>query len=190
MLLGALADAGLNINELETKLNEFAHPFKLEVLSTVRSSIECKKVNLDGTCKLDPYDICTAYEPSEETNRLYMQSVICAMEIMGIEYVMCSDMSIADNADGEVIGILEKAGIELLPTCDGLTAPKCADAAFLGAIISEHGPKPNMDILAIGYGAGGNSKDSMDIVTAVIGQFNPEELSLSMCEEENFASIL
>ena len=190
MLLGALIDAGACPRQIESRLEQYVQNPRLEVYDTQRMSIECKMARALCTDKKGcaPYSITEKYKETAGTDDIAMQAVICAIEELEIEYVMCSDMSLPDNTDGEVISILQSAGIELAPTTDDIIPPRSADAAFLVSISSEHGAKPDMDIISIGYGAGGSDTQKPTLVTATVGSFNPENLFLM--QEESVAHLL
>ena len=56
-------------------------------------------------------------------------------------------------------------------------------------ISNENGPKPPMEIISIGYGAGGDNPDNPDIISAIIGEFESDNL-FSYEEAEDLVAYL
>ena len=108
---------------------------------------------------------------------------------MEIEYIITSDISLGEGTDGKVIELMENAGIATMPSDESSDHMQPADAAFLGFIANECGPRPDMHITAIGYGAGGNDTQKANIVSAVIGEFNSDIFLESKDYEELIASL-
>lgn len=110
-----------------------------------------------------------------------------AIKELNIDYIITSPLGIPSGTDGEVLTVLEKGGIETLP-CDSSTKKmKLADAQFLIKISAECGPKPDMNILSVGYGAGGEDENEANIITSYIGEFDGGNL---ICREENLLGVL
>lgn len=186
MLLGALIDAGASPYDIEGRLVGDMEDFRLEVSDTLRCSIECKiaAAHASGSKTELCREIMQNHGQSPGTYIASMEAVLSAMEILDIEYVMCSDIGVRDGTDGQVLSVLDKAGIEVLPSEPDTPKLHISDAVFLKSIISECGPKPQMDIISIGYGAGLESGDTPHLITAIIGQFNPEGLFEKESREE------
>jgi len=186
MLLGALIDAGASPEGIKNDLDTSLENFKLNVTQTTRHFIECKKAYVSGNgCKTEfVKEINSKYPLSQGTDTASMEAVLSAIEMLNIEYIMCSDIGIKDGTDGEVLKIFESSGIETLPAEDSSPVINISDAVFLKSIVNECGPKPQMDIIAIGYGAGGEDEEKAHLVSVTIGSFNPENLFETVSTEE------
>lgn len=143
----------------------------IAVADTKRMGIECKIACLCG----DNKDIEAA--------------CISAIEELNIDYIVTSPVGLPSGTDGEVLALLEKSGIETLP-CD-MTTKKMepSDAQFLIKISSECGPKPDMDILSVGYGAGGESDGEPNIIAAYIGEFGNKDMFCMYQEIQEFSEV-
>ena len=75
------------------------------------------------------------------------------------------------RADGEVISIFERAGIELVPAYDNQSCPDKEDALFLSSVANDSGIRPDMEIISIGYGASNRA----GMVIATVGYMNLSE---------------
>ena len=195
MLLSALVDAGLDTDALLLHLKEENINLSAFVHDTERVSIACKKITLlpDNSDKIQipSYlsDETNDYSYSDETTPVYIAAVIAAIKEMEIEYIITSDISLGEGTDGKVIELMENAGIATMPSDESSDHMQPADAAFLGFIANECGPRPDMHITAIGYGAGGNDTQKANIVSAVIGEFNSDIFLESKDYEELIASL-
>ncbi len=110
-----------------------------------------------------------------------------AIKELNIDYIITSPLGIPSGTDGEVLALLEKSGIETLP-CDSSTKKMdICDAEFLIKISAECGPKPNMNVISIGYGAGGENENEANIIASYIGEFVDGNL---ICHEENLLGVL
>lgn len=159
MLLSALVDAGASLDEIILKARETVGDFDIEITEAKANSMDCKKVLVsDSDARLT------------SCNTLAELGVISAIETMGAELVICSPVYLKDNADGEVISALEKAGIETLPSSDIRYKMRLCDAMMLIRLCAESGPLPAMDIVSVGYGTSDNDSDSL--VTVYVGEYN------------------
>lgn len=197
MLLGALIDAGAEPVNIENKFKEAGINVSLSVKATTRSSIECKKVSvladayedIDRASKNDfVKKILSELPPSENTNEISALAVLFALEALEADYIVTSEISLGDNTDGNVLAILSESGIETIPSeCNTNMMP--ADAILLSVLANECGPKPDMDIISIGYGAGGHSTDEPNIVSVIIGSFDGDYL-MEFSEREELIAML
>ncbi len=156
MLLGAMLD----MYDISRALSEGGD---LSCTSVLRSSIECKTAFLKDTSGVD----------------ITEKAITDAIERLGIEYVMCSPVPLNDFADGEIISELENGGIEVYASDKGAYIT-LEGAQFLTSLISESGAKPNMDILAVGYGADTQNEDSF--LCATVGEYGSEDFLQKQCE--------
>jgi len=198
MLLGALVDAGANPESVQNKMKDKGITASIHVSTTERASIVCKKVSVLAKT---PQDVLSAghdeiahrvlgeYENSEGTDALCAIAAVLAIEELCIDYIITSEVSLGENTDGRVIEILNKAGIEIMPSDGSMKNMEPADASFLAAITNESGYKPPMNIISIGYGAGGESPDEPNIVNAIIGEFDSDNLFESQGREELIESL-
>ncbi len=195
MLLSALVDAGLNPDTLCLRLKKENIDLAAVVHNTERASIACKKVTLlskdpdSEICNSIATDVLSRCDCSEETTPAYIAAVIAAIKELEIEYIITSDVSLGENVDGKVIELLNNAGIELLPSDESCDNMESADAAFLAFVANECGPRPDMNITAVGYGAGGSDTQKANIVSAVIGEFNSDIFFEAKDYEEIIASL-
>ena len=90
---------------------------------------------------------------------------------------------------GKVTAVLDNAGIEMLPSDESCDNMHPADAAFLGFVANECGPRPDMHITAIGYGAGGSDTQKANIISAIIGEFESDIFFDAKDYEELTASL-
>ncbi len=136
---------------------------EIMVKETTRMGIECKKI--------------TAVSEKVQT------ACLSAIEELNIDYIITSPLGLPSGTDGEVLTLLEKSGIETLP-CDSSTKKmELCDAQFLIKISAECGPKPDMDTLSVGYGAGGENENEANIIASYIGEFDGSD-TLAICREE------
>lgn len=198
MLLGALVDAGASAEAIETKLKEDGINLLLSVKTTTRSSINCKRVlalantrdDIDKAMENEfVSSIINTHGSCDGTDALSVTAVLCAAELLDIEYIITSDVSLGEKTDGRVIAILDNAAIHTMPSDGSTKNMQPADAAFLAAIANECGPKPPMTILSIGYGAGGTNCEEPNIISAIIGEFESGNM-FDMAEQEELISAL
>ena len=195
MLLGALVDAGLSTDALTMRLKEIDPTLSVMVQNTERASINCKKVTLlsdnagNHSYSSAAEDLANEYGYSDETTPMYIDAVIAAIKELDIEYIITSDVSLGETVDGKVIELLENAGIVTMPSDESCDNIHPTDAAFLGYIANECGPRPDMHIIAIGYGAGGTDTQKPNIVSAIIGEFNSDIFFDAKDYEELTASL-
>ncbi len=156
MLLSALVDAGASMEEIIKTARQSMSDFDMQITETKANSMDCKMV-------------CTFGEQSAERNASEL-GALSAIEAVGAEYVMCSSVYLGDSADGEVISLLEKSGIEALPSSDINCSLRLSDASFLVHLCAESGPLPDMDIISVGYGTCEGAGDGL--VTVYIGEYN------------------
>ena len=116
---------------------------------------------------------CTraAIKSSEEDK--WTEAIELLLKSLDADYVMCSPVPLSDTSDGEIISLLERAGIECVSTNEEITI-KAEDARFLATNVSECGPKPDMDIISVGYGADGGKY----FLCVTVGEYNSQELFL------------
>ena len=197
MLLGALIDAGAATEKIEESLRQKGVNASVIVQSTERSSILCKKATViadqEAENTLNENNIVKSiseeYGFSEGTTPATIIAVICAAEQLGIDYIISSEISLPENTDGRVLELFERGNIAVCPADGSTKGTEPADAAFLVQISNENGPKPPMEIISIGYGAGGDNPDNPDIISAIIGEFESDNL-FSYEETEEFAAYL
>ena len=116
----------------------------VQILPLVRSSIDC----LGG-------------KTADGNSANAIESIL---RRLSVDYVMCSSVPVHDGADGDIISVLENGGIELCPV-DRKAYVSIEGAKLLTSVVSECGTKPDMDIIAIGYGADENSQDAFVCIT-------------------------
>lgn len=138
MLLGALTDAGADAKAVQKQLNDKYPELEISVQSVKRNFIDCALVKA---------------ETSEDGDGVYRDAVMAAASNMKIDYVITSAVPLPDDADGEVIDVFEKSGIEMIPA-DKTPYITVKNALFLASFANECAPKPQMDILSVGYGTG------------------------------------
>lgn len=185
MLLGALIDAGASPTEIESKLKRKGINATIYVSTTERASITCKKASVVARCAEDllmaekdefAASALNGHPCTGETNALSILAVLMAIEELSVEYIISSELSLGDSTDGTVLTMLENADIEVLPSDGSCKDIYPADVAFLVALANESGPKPPMEIISVGYGAGGNTAEQPNIVNVLIGEFEAENL--------------
>ncbi len=194
MLLGALIDAGANAQKIEDSLLENGISASIYVKNTERSSIHCKEATVISN---EPCEIIGSYEKNEIVNKIFKQyipttetselsvfAVMLAVKQLNIEYIITSGLHLSDSADSIVINILKNASIDVLAYNENTKPMQPADAFFLACIVNESGPKPEMEIVSVGYGAGGKISDEPNIINAVIGEFQCDNLFKSEEAEE------
>ena len=194
MLLGALIDAGASVEIIRKDFENAGISADISISNTLRCSISCKRAEVITDSKPESYfvdnpmisSIFKDFEITPGTDPVTVMAVIFATEQLGIDYIISSDISLPENTDGRVLELLESANIEISPSDGSTRSMEPADAAFLIRISNENGPKPSMEILSIGYGAGGEKPDSADIITAIIGESEADNLF----EAEESESIL
>jgi len=198
MLLGALIDAGANPKEIEMQFLSNGTEVKLEVKEVERSSIICKKVTaqkINQNSELYDTDIEFLKDVFKDcndekyTNPITAQAVIYALHQLNTDYIISSEVCLKEDIDGEVISILDAAGIEIIPADTMTRAMTVCDAKFLSKITNESGPKPHMDIISIGYGAGGTDALVPDIINVFLGENDSNCLFESGATEELIASL-
>lgn len=156
MLLGAILDM-YDISHALSKSGE------LLCTELLRSSIECK----------------TAFLKDSSGKDITKKAISDAIKHLGIDYVMCSPVPLNDFADGEIISALEAGGIEVYASDKG--AYITLDGAhFLASLVSESGAKPDMDILAVGYGA--DTENDESFLCTAVGEYASGELLQKQCE--------
>ena len=197
MLLGALIDAGAVADKIEDSLSQDGIKVSVIVQNTIRSSILCKKATVITDLKTEQKllennivkSISEKYNFSKGTTPASIMAVIYAAEQLGIEYIISSEISLAENTDGRVLEVLESGNIATCPADGSTKETEPADAAFLVQLSNESGPKPPMEIIYIGYGAGGDNADNPDIISAIIGEFESDNL-FSYEESEDLVAYL
>ena len=167
MLLGALADAGADTDAIALYLEGKYPHITINKKDVTRNHLDCKLVEV--SCE----DVFSAAKKMTEM----------AIENLGIEYVITSGVPLCDGADGEVISILEKAGVALLPADDGQCCPDREDALLLASVANDSGIRPDMEVISVGYGA--SQRDGM--VIATVGYMNTDDINLN---EEALEQIL
>lgn len=178
MLLGALIDAGANPDEIYAELEKENIDLSISVQYTDRASIRCRKAFAVLQKPVPEHipdhidNIYTKYGASDETTPGCMRAVAAALKLLGIEYIITSDVSLNETADGTVLELLNNEGIEIMPGDENCENMQSSDAAFLCSIANECGPRPDMQVLSIGYGAGGIDPTKANIITAVIGNYD------------------
>lgn len=116
-------------------------------------------------------DCISAKALDNEQNDITPSVVSQVIKSMGIDYVMCSSVPLADSADGDVINALQNGGVEMYPAERGAYITS-EGARLLAEIATECGTKPPMEILSVGYGADINDKDAFLCVT--IGEYGSD----------------
>ena len=106
-------------------------------------------------------------------NDITRKAVSEAIRNLGIDYVMCSAVPLGDDADGDVIAVLQNGGVEMYPS-DRSAYILPEEAQFLVSVISECADKPPMDIVAVGYGA--DTEDEDAFLCATVGEYGENNL--------------
>lgn len=155
MLLGALTDAGADTDAIALSLEDEYSGITVNKKDVTRNHLDCKMVEV----------FC------EDSFSAIKKITEMAIENLGIEYVITSALPICDGADGEVISIFERAGIELVPAYDNQSCPDKEDALFLSSVANDSGIRPDMEIISVGYGASNRT----GMVIATVGYMNLSE---------------
>lgn len=116
-------------------------------------------------------DCISAKALDNEKNDITASVVSQVIKSMGIDYVMCSSVPLADSADGNVINALQSRGVEMYPAERGAYITS-EGARLLAEIATECGTKPPMEILSVGYGADKEDEDAFLCVT--IGEYGSD----------------
>ena len=194
MLLASLIDAGLEKELLEKELLNIGTDAEIILNDAVRVRLECKKVQVlprDASAVIkasestDIKNLFSGICATEDTDEITSLCVILAIKMFGIEYIMSSDIGLCHATDGDVLNELYKSGIPTVPS--DITGKKMtlADAKLLCMLLNESGPMPQMDILAVGYGAGGLKEDEANIICSYIGEYNGFE---SKAEKQEYCN--
>lgn len=195
MLTGALADLGADEGEINRRLAAEVPSAVLKVQKTERSMLECTLAEVDTqNCAPD----CAAKnalavkalevyrkfcgEPTDAELLQIISQAVCisaAAELLGVEFVMCSSVSVGAISDETEPGveIFKSYGIPFANADADCTLTDAKGAAFLAALVSEYGAMPDMDIEKIGYGAGEKELSSPNLIRAVLGTQNDVPLS-------------
>ncbi len=132
----------------------------IKIKSVLRSSLDCKLALLPDSAAAD----CL---------------VKSAIKDIQADYIICSSVPLCDGTDGNVISALEKGGIDVVPSED--ICVTLEDAHLLAGIAAECGPKPAMDIIAVGYGA--DKEDNGRFLCVTLGEYSADGMLLeNKCE--------
>ena len=167
MLLGALTDAGADTDAIVSSLEDDYPGINISKKDVTRNHLECKLVEV--YCE----DSFSAAKKMTEM----------AIENLGIEYIITSGVPRCDGTDGEVISILERAQIALVPADDNQFRPGREDALFLASVANDSGIRPDMEVISVGYGA--SIGDAM--VIATVGYMNLGEEALEQFSSGYFS---
>ena len=175
MLLGALTDVGADLDEIVSSLKEEYPDITFKQKEVLRNHLECKHTEIFSEhteTSLGQYPV------SDGANPLVLKATRKAIQSLGIDYVITSSVPLGDGTDGAVISLFEKAGIDMFPAEGTQFNMHIADAYFLTTVVNDGDIRPDMDVLAVGYGA--SSGEGMVMVT--IGYMNTDEIKF--CAEE------
>lgn len=191
MLLGALIDLGLETKEIEAALMAEGIEAKVVAEPALRSEIECTKArvislkdeNSSNALKDKRFlSISSHIDRLENHDTVAFKAVFCALDLLRADIVLLSPVTLPPKTDGEVIAFLDGMNVIGIPSDEDTPRVSFSDALLIKTIITDCGPKPQMDIIKTGYGAGGESEKSPHLICGVLGIFN-DMLSFEAAED-------
>lgn len=187
MLLGALLDMGASAVYTEQMLRDMG--FEADILSekTVRKDIEAVYAYTKCIQKEDIEDfkyktlltnMCDALgeQYSESENICTWAAVLSCMECFGVEKIICSPLSDGSGADAsgypipspQVLKYAKNYHIPIRTTDVQREIISSEGIVFIGENADDFGMLPVGNIMCIGYGAGENVDNCINIVRCVL----------------------
>ncbi len=191
MLLGALIDLGLETKEIENAL--MAENIEVSIVAepVLRSQIECTKAKVISLNKENPsyalkdkrfLSISSHIDRLKNDDAVSFKAVFCALDLLEADLVLASPVTLPPKTDGEVITFLDGMNVFQIPGDEDAPEISFSDVLLLKTIIADCGPKPQMDIIKTGYGAGGENEKLAHFIQCVLGSFN-DMLSFEIADD-------